>query len=87
MVSYFTKIFMFMNVCMCVGTCKKSSLRLLITPLQRTQRGLQELEYEHKRHVKIATILRAIVTRRNSAQTYMYVLSTPRFIPKVHTAL
>jgi len=28
----------------------QSSLRLLITPLTRTQRGLQEQEYKHEKH-------------------------------------
>jgi len=32
----------------------QSSLRLLITPLTKMQRGLQELGYKH-RHVKITT--------------------------------
>jgi len=45
----------------------QSSLRLLITPLTKTQRGLQELEYKHKKDMLKLLLLMAIVTRLNSA--------------------
>src|SRR6218665_2881520 len=39
----------------------QSSLRLLITPLKKTPRGLQEHEYKHKKDM--LTLVTAIVTR------------------------